>query len=411
MRAVSRGERLAALVLRPPEADPVPAPRPSRRAFAKAALGALMVPVSAVSRCFLRLAGRGIPPDPTLMRSVAFVKLDHLGDLVMATPLIGAVKKWAPQARLTLLTRPANTVLAERLWYVDEVAEADVPWIRPEPGWRENLGACLRLAREIKEGGYDLVIDLRYHNRLDSLLLSLCGAPARLGFDAGGFGFGITHCVRWPGEGHEVDRGIRALEEFGIPVRDRRPEFPLAAGELKKGKRMAGRNLVAIHPGAGNAVKRWMPERFAWVARELVRRTGARVAVLGGPGEDGLGEPIVRALPRAKVLDLRGRLRLPEMAALLANCSLFIGNDGGAGHVAAAAGAPALIVFSGTSIAAEWAPRGANVRVIEKTVPCKPCHRGDCPYNQACLRAAGVQEVLAAALQMLRGRRIRKTGR
>ena len=411
MRPVGRIERLAALVLPPPEAEPVPAPRPPRRAFAKAALGVLMIPVSAVSRFFLRLAGRGAPPDPTLMRRVAFVKLDHLGDLVMATPLIRAVKEWAPQARLTLVTRPANLGMAERLWYVDEIAEADVPWIRPEPGWRENLGACLRLARELKDGGYDLVIDLRYHNRLDSLLLSLCGAPARLGFDAGGFGFGITHCARWPREGHEVDRGVRALEEFGIPVRDRRPEFPLAAEELKKGKRTAGRNLVAIHPGAGNTVKRWMPERFAWVARELARRAGVRVAVLGGPGEEALGEPIVRALPRARVLDLRGRLRLPEMAAVLANCSLFIGNDGGAGHVAAATGAPALIVFSGTSTAAEWAPRGTNVRVIEKTVPCKPCHRADCPYNQACLRAAGVEEVLAAALAMLGGRRTRKTGR
>jgi heptosyltransferase-2 len=360
-----------------------------------------MVPLSAAGRLAMWLARRDAPLDPTLMRRIAFVKLDHLGDLVMSSPLLAAVKEWAPQARLTLVTRPANTVLAERLWSVDEVAAADVPWIRPEPGWRENLGACLGLARELKDGNYDLVIDLRYHNRLDSLLLSLCGAAARLGFDAGGFGFGLTHRARWPAGGHEVDRLAGALEEFGIRVRDRRPEFPLSADEMKKGKAVAGRNCVAVHPGAGNAVKRWMPERFAWVARELARKAGARIAVLGGPGEEDLGGPIVRALPRNRVLDLRGRLRLPEMAAVLANCRLFIGNDGGAGHVAAAVGTPALIVFSGTSTGAEWAPRGPHVRRVEKSVPCKPCHRADCPYDQACLRKAGVDEVLSAALAML----------
>ena len=121
---------------------------------------------------------------------------------------------------------------------------------------------------------------------------------------------------------------------------------------------------MAIHPGAGNAIKRWMPERFATVAAGIAKRTGARVVVLSGPGEEALGAPMLRALPAGKKLDLRGKLDLPQMAALLERAKLFIGNDGGPAHVAAAAGTPSLIVFSGTSVAAEWAPRGARVLIV-----------------------------------------------
>ena len=85
----------------------------------------------------------------------------------------------------------------------------------------------------------------------------------------------------------------------------------------------------------------------------------------------------------------------------MGRASLFLGNDGGAAHVAAATGAPALVLFSGTNMSSQWAPIGPRVRVIEKTVPCKPCAATDCPYSQACLRAITADEVLAAAEDML----------
>jgi heptosyltransferase-2 len=163
-----------------------------------------------------------------------------------------------------------------------------------------------------------------------------------------------------------------------------------------------GKPYAALHVGAGNAIKRWMPDRFAWVARELTKRARVRVAVLSGPGEEArAGEPVLQALPRAARIDLRGSLPLPELAAVIRGADLFLGNDGGAAHVAAAVGTPSVIVFAGTSLSADWAPRGARVTVIEKWVPCKPCHSTTCPFNVECLRAATVDEVLAAALQSL----------
>src|SRR5678809_408733 len=95
-------------------------------------------------------------------------------------------------------------------------------------------------------------------------------------------------------------------DRFGIPVADLAPDYPLTRDELAAAARLVGRAqpYVALHVGAGNVIKRWMPERWAWVVRELARRTRLRVAVLSGPGEEAaLGEPVVKALPRAACLD------------------------------------------------------------------------------------------------------------
>ncbi len=409
MKPIGGWERLAALVLPAPPHERLPRPRPQPRRLANLTLTVAAAPVSAAGRLWLKLSGRTRSLDPAGLKSIAFLKLDHLGDVVQATPLLRALKAWAPAARLTVYTRPANVEALLRLSYVDEVEGVDVPWIRPETSWGENLKACLALAANVRQRAFDLAVDLRYHNRMDSLLLSLCGARARLGFDAGGCGFWLTHRAPWPREGHEVERGAAALRWFGIPVSDLTPEFPLSlpsspSGERGKGRIWVapGKKFVVVHTGAGNAIKRWMPERFAWVGRELARRARVTVAVLSGPGEEAGGEPLARALPAVSLLDLRGRLKLPEMAALIKRAALFIGNDGGAAHVAAAVGAPTLIVFSGTNLAAQWAPRGRHVRVIEQWVPCKPCHSTTCPFEQACLREVTVDQVLAAALSMLR---------
>ena len=128
------------------------------------------------------------------------------------------------------------------------------------------------------------------------------------------------------------------------------------------------------------------------------------MVLLGGPGEAGLGAVIAKAVPRRSLVDLRGKLSLAEMAGVLRHCALFIGNDGGPAHVAGAVGTPALVVFSGTSVGADWAPRGKRVRLIEKTVPCKPCYSTTCPFNQACLRGVECEEVIGLANRMLRGR-------
>lgn len=386
-----------------PAQDAAPHPLPANGGTVKALTAALLAPASIGASIWHAAAGRRRPLDPARIRSIAFIKLDHLGDALMAAPLLRAVKRWAPQARLDVWARPASGEILRRLRAVDDVLAADVPWIAPGSGWRQNISACAALAERVRARRYDLAIDLRYHNRLDSLLLSRCGARSTLGFDAGGFGYGITHRAPWPATGHETERMAAALRRFGIPVKSLTPEFPVTAAERRYATGVTGRGrYLAIHPGAGNAVKRWMPDRFAWVAKELARRTGLRIAVLAGPGEELIAGALASAVPKAKLLDLRGTLTFGRMAAVIEGARLFVGNDGGAAHLAAAVGTPAVVVFSGTNEASQWAPVGARVAVLEHRVPCKPCARTDCPFDQACLRGVTVDAVLRESLRLLR---------
>ncbi len=408
MKPVSFLERARARFLPAPEHDRLPAPLSSRR-LRDFLVPVLMVPLSLAAGAALRLLGRRGPIRPEEVASIAFVRVDHLGDVIQATPLMRALKAWNPKASLTVFARPAWAETLLRLAYVDEVEFADVPWIGPGSRPGENVRACLDLARHMRSRAFDLAIDLRYHNRLDSLLISLSGARFRLGFDVAGFGFGLTHRAPVPRAGHEAERGARAFARFGIPVANMKTDFPLDRPETHaaialtapRGRRGRGGPLVAVHVGAGNPVKRWMPERFGWVARELARNPGARIAVLAGRGEEEAGEPLVRSVPKGSLIDLRGKLDLKGMAGVLAQAMLFIGNDAGPGHVAAAIGTPSVIIFSGTNTAAQWAPLGGKVSVIEKALPCKPCGRTQCPFDQACLRAVGVDEVLAVARDAL----------
>jgi heptosyltransferase-2 len=395
--------RALARVLPRPEHDPLPARRTAARRLTRIALDDLLAPLSLAGRLVRRHRGGSPTLDPSRIKSIAFIRLDHIGDAILSSPQLRALKARFPSAKLVVYARPSSAEYLVRLPYVDAVELADVPWIRPDSSPVSGLRACMTLAREIGDHSFDLAVDLRYHNRLDSLLLSLCGARHRLGFDAGGLGFGLTHPAAWPTAGHETERCAAALVRYGIPVTDPVPDFPVSHDEARASERLVGRGIrfAAIHPGAGNAIKRWMPERFAFVARELVRRAGVRIVLLSGPGEDGCGEETKRAVPGRSLIDLRGRLRLPELGALMGRASLFLGNDGGAAHIAAAAGTPALVLFSGTNMSSQWAPIGRRVRIIEKTVPCKPCAATDCPYSQACLRAITADEVLATALDML----------
>ncbi len=385
-----------------PAQDTIPHPLRARGSMTKALTGWALAPVSLGLRGLHAATGRSRRLEPAAIRSIAFVKLDHLGDALMAAPVIRAVKLWAPQARLDAWARPGSADILRRYRFIDDVLTADVPWIRPGTGMRGNLAACRTLADRIRARGYDLVIDLRYHNRLDSLLLSLSGAKATLGFDAGGFGFGITHRAPWPTAAHETERMAQALRANGIPVRDLRPAFPVTPSEVGYARRVMGAGrYAAIHPGAGNAIKRWMPERFAWVAKEIQRRERFKIAVLAGPGEERAAEAILSALPKDTAVDLRGALSFGRMAAVLKRAKLFIGNDGGAAHLAAAVGTPTVVVFSGTNEASQWAPVGDRVTALEHRVPCKPCARTDCPFDQACLRGVTVDAVLRESLKLL----------
>jgi len=153
---------------------------------------------------------------------------------------------------------------------------------------------------------------------------------------------------------------------------------------------------VAIHPGSGSAAKNWPAERFAAVAQQVRKERGMQVLLVSGPADEAVVAVVERELGGQGYVLLQ-QLPLPLLAALLARCWAYVGNDSGVSHLAAAMGTHVVAIFGPTD-AAVWAPRGVSVRVVQGTATCAPCsveQRWAC-RQRVCLEGVTVEEVMKA---------------
>lgn len=261
---------------------------------------------------------------------ILFVTSNRLGDAVLSTGLLDHLVREYPDASITVACGPVAEGVFARMpnrvrTIVLEKRPYSLHWL---PLW-------LSTATTI----WDLVVDIR-----GSLLAWM--VPSR------------RRAVMRPRSGHKVAQlaAVLGLDTPPLPVVWTAPEDRARAAALLP----AGRQIIALGPTANWPPKVWPADRFAALFHALDR--GAVPAVFAGPGETerAMATPLLAALPGA--IDLVGRLTLPEVAACLARCALFVGNDSGLMHLAAAAGTPTLGLFGPTS-AAEYAPAGPRAAV------------------------------------------------
>lgn len=174
-----------------------------------------------------------------------------------------------------------------------------------------------------------------------------------------------------------------------------------AASEWLQSRQAFGRRLIAVHPGSGSRHKNWPAERFAEVVRVWAGRPDTRVVLIRGPA-DGTAVAELTNATRGVDLLLVEQPALPVLAALLEHCQVYVGNDSGVSHLAAAMGTPSVVLFGPTD-ARIWAPQGPSVRVVDSSVDCSPCtaeRRRQC-RDQECLRSITVERVLAEMERVL----------
>lgn len=353
---------------------------------------------------------------PELQR-ILVVKLADIGDVLTATPALRALRLSFPTAQIDLLTTPHAAAIAPRS-LLDRVFTAPRALVAT-PG---DGPALVRLLVELRRGRYDAVAFL-HHLTLRSgvakyrLLAAATGAPILVGLDNGHGGW-LTHPAADDGFGalHEVAYGLRVVERLGAAApADLRllaeysaADLDAAAGWLQG---MAGRPRVAIHPGSGgySLARRWEPEKWAVVADALAQQRGAAILLVGAPAD---GTAAVAAAMAAPALDLGGQTSLPQLAALLGQCDLFLGADSGVMHLATAAGVPVVALFGPSNHLAwgPWTPGGCST-VVRLGLSCSPCSyvghsvgwRDGC-WHRSCLADLQPAQVLAAveALGVLR---------
>ncbi len=312
-------------------------------------------------------AGTAVPPQRVLI-----VKPDGLGDLVMAVPFLRGLRESFPKAFLTAVVPPACASLLENCPYVDEVLPFANKW-KPALRFR-GIGRARSFAEKfLAPRHFDLAVlprwDVDYYH--GGLLIQGSGAGVRAGFSnlvsaqkrALNPGYDRFYTLAALGGGglHEVHRNLELLRQMGGTASGDRLEFWPGPGDTEAVDRVlseqgidAGEKLVALGVGATRAVKRWPLERYAELARWLRERFGARLLILGS-NQDRLEGDRLKSLAGTGVHNLAGLLSLRQSEVVLSRCRLFIGNDSGTKHLAAAAGCPVVEI--------SWVPEGGDAEL------------------------------------------------
>lgn len=336
------------------------------------------------------------PVDWSALGRVLVVRLDNLGDVVMATPALRALRAaLRPGARLDLLASPGGALLAPLLADVDEVLVASAVW--QDADGRLPLDPARELALVDRLRGYDAVVALTSFAQSPwpvAYAAYLAGVPVRVGVSKEFGGSLLTHWVTAPpDEQHQTDRALALLAHAGVPDRGRHLSLrvPAEARERAQQVRAAAglpEAYAVLAPGASCPSRRWPPERFAAVAARL----GLPVAVVGTEKE----APLVDAVTGPGVVGLAGQLDVPALAALIEGAQVALTNNSGGMHLADAVGTPVVALFAGTEDESQFAPRSVPARLLRVPTACSPCRAFVCPYAHECLDIA--PETVVAAV-------------
>ncbi|MEA3459698.1 MAG: lipopolysaccharide heptosyltransferase II [Chloroflexota bacterium] len=349
------------------------------------------------------------PSSLATPHSILIIKPCCIGDVLLATPVVAALRRAFPEVRLDFAVGPWSRAMVENNPHLDGIVDCGRVGSGP-CSWREYL----HLVRRIRARRYDACFVLD-RSPLITLLPFLAGIPQRIGLDSQGRGFSLTVKVPVAGTKHEAELYLDALRAVGIEIREPKLEFYSTEEDRHYARNLleeqqAGsreRIVVVIHPGGGVnpgmsiSAKRWPPERFARLADRLIKE-GVQVVLVGGPGDKSISEAVKGAM-HGRVLDLTGELSWGQFGALLEEANLFIGHDTGAMHLAVAVGTPVVAIF-GPSDPRMYGPCGKGV-ALWHDVGCNPCFvrgrwREDC-HEFRCIEAVTVEEVLEAALALL----------
>ena len=332
---------------------------------------------------------------------ILVVRTDRVGDVILTTPVIAALKEAFPQAHLAVLISPATRELLKDNPYVDEILEDD------RKGRHRGFLGFHALADEIKKRKFDVAFVFHTKKRTNFLCF-WTGIPQRVGYRNNKLGFLLTHPLtdtRPQGLKHESEYCLDILRSLGIPVKNPATYLVVniqnqqwAQEFLKSAGMGAQETLVAIHPGASCISKRWMPERFAEVADELQLRRGVRVVFIGGGENLDLMRRVHAAL-KNRIIDATGTTSLGQLAALLKRCRLLISNDSGPVHMADALGVPVISIFGRNQAGlspVRWGPLGAKSKILHREVGCPVCLAHNCQIDFKCLTEIQPREVLEA---------------
>lgn len=344
-------------------------------------------------------------------RNILAVRLDNLGDVLMTTPALRAIKESEPRRRITLLTSDAGAAAARYIPEIDEVIRYDAAWVKSV--WQAPSLSGLRCLSQLTEGRFDAAIIFTVYSQsaLPAATMTwLAGIPLRLAHVRENPYQLLTDWATEPEPDttirHEVRRQLELVAGVGFTTSDDHLSFELdpaeqasAMDKLDEAGIDPARPFIVVHPGATAPSRRYAPAQFAEATRLLAAHTDHQLVVTGAIEERQLVEA-VRLHGARGAVGMSGQLELGELAAVIARASLLIANNTGPVHIAAALGTPVVDLYALTN--PQHTPWRVLSRVLFHDVACKYCYKSVCPeQHHACLREVSAQRVAQAALELL----------
>jgi heptosyltransferase-2 len=339
--------------------------------------------------------------NPSSISRVCVRATNWLGDAVMSLPAIRAIRQVFPHAHIAVVARPWVADLYAREHSIDRI----IPYTA-----QKGLAAKRAFAAQLRQERFEAAILLQ--NAFDAALITwLAGIPERIGYNRDGRRLLLTQAVPVPETGeiprHERFYYLELLRRAGLierflpneAIRLDGVDEARAAGAAHLAQLGIVGPAIGVSPGAayGNA-KRWIPERFAAVAKTLAPAT---VLLFGSAGERELCESVAGMLRRdsVDVRNLTGETTLRQFIDLAAACRLFLTNDSGAMHVSSALGVPTVAVFGATDDTTTG-PTGPLARVVREHAECSPCLLRECPIDHRCMTAVTVERTAAVVQEL-----------
>lgn len=351
---------------------------------------------------------------------ILLIQLGDIGDVVLTLPCLEMLNRCYPQAKLAMAVRDRGAELL-----------TDCPWLDDYfivasglDGLKARLDHYWRFFRSLRQGRYDLVIDLRTGTR-GAIMAWLSGARQRLSFYAVDGPWwrnmlftGLLH-QEYELPQHVINYLLDLLASFGVTgARPTTPRLHISPQRQQQAKSLLAEQgidpvkpLVAVQPFSLWRYKEWGTAKFSELCRWLIAEYGVEVIITGAVGEEERAKILVDQIGQGGY-NLAGKTDIGLYGAVLGQCDLFIGVDSAGVHIAAAADTPTVALF-GPSAAASWAPRGEEHLVItNKDMDCVPCRMKGCNglEQSRCLEELTVAEVKnrlldTCASSLLRGTR------
>jgi heptosyltransferase-2 len=352
---------------------------------------------------------------PARKKKILVLRYRFIGDTILTIPFLRNLRRAEPSAYIAWVVAPGSSEVIKGIPYVDELIYWDPLTIHADSRgthrtWKEKWG----FIRELRARHFDKVYVLK-RSFSSAIMALISGAPARIGFATEGRGLLLTKRVPYRHDRHEVLNFLEVLKSDGMVIHDDFLEYwttleeeRIADDLLDREGVMATDKIVAIHPFSSISARGWHLENYASLVSRL-HKEGYRTMILGAPGDKVVFDGM-RHLFGPLCADLVGKADIRITMALLRKSSLFVGNDSGVMHLAAAAGIPLVVLF-GPQSPIKFRPWSTHARIMYKNFPCSPCRQKfftECEpsprMRPACMEAVTVDEVFRECVDILRER-------